>query len=98
MTLAEFKKEILNCISICEREIHDRKKGIEGESSLVQLEQTILPELKQLLQNVENDTISSTERYLLSFANAFTVWGWDIQRPGELFICLSKLNNHYKTI
>lgn len=38
------------------------------------------------------------QRYLYSFANAFKVWGWNIQKPTEIFILLTELNNEYKNI
>jgi len=38
------------------------------------------------------------ERFLVSFANAFTVWGWNIQNPTKLFIMLTELNEKYKTL
>lgn len=38
------------------------------------------------------------ERYLNSFACAFTIWGWDMQKPTEIFILLTELNNEYKNL
>lgn len=52
-----------------------RKKGILGESTQDQLETVILSELEQLLKIVDDNTLPiKDQRYLISFANAFTVW------------------------
>lgn len=60
---------------------------MEGESSSEQLKEVILPELKEVLSVIDNRQLPpSEERYLNSFANAFTVWGWDMQNPTELFL------------
>ena len=94
-----YKKDILYCLCLCEKEIEERKKGIQGESNLTQLEQIIIPELKQLMKIIDEGKLPpQTERYLLSFANAFTVWGWDMKNPTDLFLQLTKLNNNYKYI
>ena len=37
-----YKKDILYCLCLCEKEIEERKKGIQGESNLTQLEQIII--------------------------------------------------------
>lgn len=95
----EFIKKILKTIEICNDELANRKKGVLGESTEEQLEKCILPELNQLLERICNNQFPAEEqRYLNSFANAFTVWGWDMQEPTELFVLLTELNNEYKHI
>lgn len=97
--MKEYKKELLKCIDLCKKEIQNRTKGIMGESTLVQLKENILPELDKLLEIIESEQLpSKSERYLNSFANAFTVWGWDMQNPTELFLSLTKLNNDYEEL
>ena len=74
-----------------------RKKGILGESTQEQLETVILPELEQLLKIVDDNTLpQKDQRYLISFASAFTIWGWDMQNPTDIFLLITKLNNDYK--
>lgn len=95
----KFKEKVLRTIELCSNELQHRKEGILGESTEEQLEKTILPELKQLLELTENNQLpSKQQRYLNSFANAFTVWGWNMQTPTEIFVLLTELNNEYKKI
>lgn len=99
MEINIFKKDVERCIKKCNKEIENRKNGVKGESSLAQLEQTILPELEGILFQIKTNNLPApSERYLISFANAFTVWGWNMQNPTDLFILLAKLNQNYKTI
>ena len=99
MDINHFQEDIEYCIKQCKFEINNRKKGIKGESSLIQLEQFILPELNQLIEKIETNNLPpKSERYLISFANAFTVWGWNMKKPTELFLQLTKLNNDYQAL
>lgn len=94
-----FKEKILRTIELCSNELRYRKEGILGESTEEQLEKTILPELNQLLELIDNNQLPSKQhRYLNSFANAFTVWGWNMQTPTEIFVLLTELNNEYKEL
>lgn len=94
-----FKKKIIKCIHLCNVELYNRKEGIEGESSVEQIEDVILPELNQLIIKIDSGQLPPvSERYLLSFANAFRVWGWDLQKPTKLFSLLLELNDTYKKI
>ena len=90
---------ISDCIKICQEEIEKRNNGIKGESTLEQLENVILPELNKLFNQLKNDSIPlQKDRYLTSFAYAFKIWGWDMQKPTELFILLQKINDTYKNL
>lgn len=94
-----FQRKILKTIELCNVELQNRQEGILGESTKEQLEEIILPELHQLLELVNNNQIpSKQQRYLNSFANAFTVWGWNMQTPTEIFVLLTELNNEYKNL
>lgn len=94
-----FQEKIEKTIEICKIELQRRKEGIFGESTEKQLEGTILPELYNLLTFVKNEEVlDKQDRYLNSFANAFTVWGWNMQTPTELFVLLAELNNDYKNL
>ncbi len=93
----KFQSKILRTIELCNIELQNRKEGILGESTEEQLEGTILPELHQLLELINNNQLpSKQQRYLNSFANAFTVWGWNMQKPTEIFVLLTELHNEYK--
>lgn len=95
----DFKNNLLEAITLCNVELTNRKNGINGESTIDQLEKIIIPELNKLLNIINNNQLPpKEERYLNSFANAFTVWGWNMQTPTELFILLVKLNNTYKNL
>lgn len=97
--ITNFRNDIDICKSLFEQELKKRKKGKEGESSIEQIENIILPELNQLLEIIDKDQLPpKSERYLLSFANAFKVWGWNMQQPTELFVQLVKLDDAYKKL
>ena len=97
--MEEYEKELLRCINLCKEEIQKRNEGIVGESTLKQLEEIILPELDKLFSVIKSGVLpTDNERYLNSFANAFTVWGWDMQNPSALFLSLTKLNNDYEKL
>ncbi|MBM6798460.1 hypothetical protein H7U28_06450 [Coprobacillus cateniformis] len=97
--MEEFTRELLKCINLCDEELKNRSNGVEGESTIEQLKEVILPELKEVLAIIERRQLPpSEERYLNSFASAFTVWGWDMQNPTELFTLLTKLNNDYEEL
>lgn len=94
-----FKKKILKAIQLCNEELLNRSNGIEGESTIDQLKSTVIPELHYLIEMIENDNLPlNQDRYLNSFANAFTVWGWDMNNPTDLFKALVELNNMYKVL
>ncbi len=95
----KFKEKILRAIKICNEELVNRKNGVLGESTEEQLENIIIPELTQLLMMLNNNQLPAEgQRYLNSFANAFTIWGWNMQEPTEIFVLLTELNNEYKNI
>lgn len=95
----DFKNKLLKAIELCEHEANNRKQGISGESTLEQLEMVIIPELKEILEIINMQQFPAKEkRYLNSFGSAFTVWGWNMQIPTELFIMLKELNDEYKAL
>lgn len=94
-----FQVDIINYIELCKIEIEKRNAGSGGESTVEQLKKIILPELELLLQKVNADNLPpKADRYLISFANAFTVWGWNMQKPTQLYIKLTELNNNYRNL
>lgn len=94
-----FKDLLIKTIQICNKELANRKNGILGESTEEQLTKIIIPELEQLKEMIDtNQLVAKEQRYLISFAYAFKVWGWNMQEPSELFSMLAKLNNEYKTL
>lgn len=93
----KFKEKIIRTIRLCNEELANRKNGIAGECTEEQLEDIILPELTELINMINNNQCPPKEkRYINSFANAFTVWGWNMQEPTEIFVLLTELNNEYK--
>lgn len=98
--MENFKQDILKCINLCLQELEKRKKGISGESTVKQLENVIVPELYELLNAIDKNTTlpPKEERYLTSFANAFTVWGWNMQNPTQIFLLLKNIDTEYKEL
>ncbi len=94
-----FRERLLRAINLAKIELEDRKSGIEGESTIEQLESVVLPELNDILRMIDNNLPLPWEnRYLYSFACAFKVWGWDMQRPTALYSALTVLNKSYKKL
>ena len=46
----KFQEDLQKTIAICERELEHRKQGIPGDCTVEQLENVIIPELKEYLQ------------------------------------------------
>lgn len=88
----ELREKVMKALEISRRTLADRKKDIEGEATIYQLENYIIPELNEIL-----DKISKCEKfehnYLLSFAYAFKVWCWNMQKPTDLYLLLLEINN-----
>ena len=97
--MEKFKQNVLKAIQLCNDEIQKRNAGIEGESTKKQIEEVILPELNTIIGLLDSNKLpAKDDRYLNSFAHAFTVWGWSMQEPTELFLLLTQLNNQYKEL
>ncbi len=97
--MEEFKELILKCKKLCCIELIKIKKDISVEATMQQIETVIIPEMDKLIELIDRNMLPpQNERYLDSFANAFTVWGWNMQNPSELFIILTELNNKYKRL
>lgn len=98
----DFEKDILYGIKLAEKELQERKNGIEGESTIKQLEDCILPELRDLLNKMQNreelPPNTQQDRYLMSFGNALMAWTWDIHHPTKLFDQLRKIHSSYRKI
>lgn len=93
-----FKEKIYKTIEICYKESDLRNQGIEGESTIKQLN-FIISELRNILKSIDKqEIVPVNKRYLKSFASAFTVWGWNMNTPTQLFTLLAELNNEYKKI
>ncbi|MBQ8262784.1 MAG: hypothetical protein IJZ00_10900 [Lachnospiraceae bacterium] len=94
-----FQNKLKKAIELCNVELEKRRKGLPGEGTVEQLEEIILPELYRLQKDVSVKNFPPEEsRYINSFACAFTVWGWNMQNPTELFVLLKELNDDYKKI
>lgn len=95
---SEFINKLNKAYNLCLTEIDKRKNGIDGEASKQQLK-IIITELKRIKEMAEENKLPLIEnRYFVSFALAFTVWGWNMNEPSELFLLLAELNNDYKNV
>ena len=87
------------CKKISQNELRKRMNGISGESTISQLENTIIPELNALIEQIHQNNLPSKEkRFVLSFALAFRDWGWNIRTPTQLFSALCALNDMYQNL
>lgn len=93
-----FKNKIIKTISLCKEELANREKGVAGESTIEELN-IVITDLNELLERVNNHQYPpQKDRYLLSFAYAFKVWGWNMQKPTEIFMLLAQLDREYKDL
>ena len=101
-SIDDFYGDIEDCLELAYKELKDRKNDIDGESSLEQLENYIIPELEKLLIKINNKESlppnTHKDRYISSFGSAFKVWGWDIMNPTKFYIKLLELNKNYKKL
>lgn len=96
--MESFRKKILHCKTICNEELKKRKTGVLGEATTEQL-YVIIREMDNILQMLTTNSLPlRNERFLLSFANAFTVWGWNMNQPTEIFLSLTQINQEYKEL
>ena len=100
--VSSFLQDIQECLDLAKLELHNRKNGIQGESSIEQLEDYIMPDLKELQLKINNEIPlppnNQQERYLMSFGYAFKVWGWDMQNPTELYLKLLYIHEKYREL
>ena len=69
-----------------------------GEATTEQL-YVIIREMDNILHMLTTNSLPlRNERFLLSFANAFTVWGWSMKQPTEIFLLLTQINQDYKEL
>jgi hypothetical protein len=96
----DFICDISNCLKLAETELQDRINGKTGESTIEQLEKFVIPDLSNLLSKIKNKEKLSPkqDRYLISFANAFKVWGWNMNNPSVLYLQLLKIHENYGRI
>jgi hypothetical protein len=103
-TREEFRKMLIECKELAEKELCDRENGIPGESTISQLKDHIIPEMEQLIANEDNNVPLPFPKYgarfIDSFANAFGMgaWQWDINNHTKLFDKLAKLETYYRNL
>ncbi|MDR0974481.1 MAG: hypothetical protein LBL80_02180 [Ruminococcus sp.] len=84
-----------------ELQLQNRKNGIDGEGTIYQIQDVILPELKTLLQSVNDGTffeIPPQNRYLVSYAYIIKSWGWNLQKASILGGKIARLGNYMKKL
>lgn len=83
---------------ISKDDLRRRKNDAPGESTIEQLEETIIPEMEKLLKMDYDNLPPAKDRYLVSFAYAFRVWEWSMVNTTRLFDLLVELNREYKEL
>ena len=64
--MEDFKDILLKTITLCNVELKNRKNGLNGESTIEQLEKIIIPELNKLLSIISNNQLPPKERRYLN--------------------------------
>ena len=93
-----FKKKVDIALRISKDDLRRRKNDAPGESTIEQLEETIIPEMEKLLKMDYDNLSPAKDRYLLSFAYAFRVREWSMMNNTRLFDLLVELNREYKEL
>lgn len=77
-----------------------RECGIEGEATIQQLRESIIPELIELQQIISDNNIpkSKEDRFLKCYWLAVRCWDWNLSRPSILLNKLNRINEKYKNI
>ncbi len=96
--MSEFQNLLDEALGECKKEIQLRRMGITGEASLQQLKEVVMPELLSLKKVKQEELPPRENRWLNSFAHAFRLWGWDMNKPTRLYVLLTKLNAAYKNL
>jgi len=100
--IKQFCQDIQDCLQLAKNELNNRKNGINGESTIEQLEIYIIPDLSKVLSDVisREPLPPNTQqyRYIMSFGYAFKLWGWDMSKPSDIYLKLAKLNENYRKI
>lgn len=98
--LAKLQSDISKALKLCENELANRKNGIAGESTVEQLEEVVIPELKQVLYRITSDDgLPAKEQRTLRFlSDARVYWAWNTRNPTELFALLLEVNDEYSQL
>ena len=98
----QFCQDIQDCLNLAKNELNNRKNGLKGESTIEQLENYIIPDLSRVLSDIisRKPLPPNTQqyRYIVSFGYAFKLWGWDMSKPTDIYLKLTKLNENYRKI
>ena len=93
-----FKKKVDIALRISKDDLRRRKNDAPGESTIEQLEETIIPEMEKLLKMDYNNLPPVEDRYLISLAYALKVWEWSMKNASTLYLLIVKLHEDYKKL
>ena len=95
--VSKLKEKVKYCLELSKIELENRKNGINGEGTIEQLEEDVIPDLTRFLKILENKEIPKNrqQRYLNSFGCAFRMWEWE---PSELYVKLSEIHHDYQDL
>ena len=93
-----FKKKVDIALRISKDDLRRRKNDAPGESTIEQLEETIIPEMEKLLKMDYDNLPPAKDRYLVSFAYALKVWEWSMKNASTLYLLIVKLHEDYKKL
>lgn len=91
--------DVTKALKLCETELTGRRNGIPGESTVEQLEEVVIPELKKILSQIADSQFPEKEQRTLRFlSDARVYWGWNTRNPTELFALLIELDEEYNQL
>lgn len=94
--IVKLHSDVTKALKLCENELVNRRNGIPGESTEEQLEEVVIPELKEILSQINGSQFPEKEQRKLRFlSDARVYWGWNTRNPTELFALLIELNEEY---
>ena len=99
-TKIEFKQDLENLISICEKEFNNRKNGIKGDGTIKQLENIILPELYSWLYKLRNDKMPQKDQRWFSCAAHVLEFGadWNMKNPSKMMLMIGELDTKFQNL
>lgn len=96
-TLLDFKNDIKEILLLCQEDLHDISMGRAKQATAEQIENTIIPEMEDLLRMIEEGKIPpKDQRWIASAAYITRGWNWDIWSDDKLNVKLPELDNKYR--
>ena len=96
--LNDLKKDLVELIEICKIELQNRKNGIEGDFSVIQLERAIIPELKELLEYADRGVVYQKYPNKTLNSTRILIDSWSLNPPPEMSVKIMQLQEKFRKL